>query len=64
MEPDYLVLRLCLSECVGGIIGVSSQYGLPANLAIVGDVFLKSCACEDCIVFSNAANRAYRVCNV
>lgn len=30
-------------DCVGGIIGVSGEYGLPANLAIVGDVFLKSC---------------------
>ncbi|GJE94438.1 aspartic protease [Phanerochaete sordida] len=29
-------------DCVGGIIGVSSEYGLPANLAIIGDVFLKS----------------------
>ena len=36
---DALVLP---SDCVGGIIGVSSEYGLPANLAIVGDVFLKS----------------------
>lgn len=29
-------------DCVGGIIGVSSEHGLPANLAIIGDVFLKS----------------------
>ncbi|EKM54600.1 uncharacterized protein PHACADRAFT_197031 [Phanerochaete carnosa HHB-10118-sp] len=29
-------------DCVGGIIGISSDYGLPANLAIIGDVFLKS----------------------
>ena len=32
-------------DCVGGIVGVTPDYGLPANLAIVGDVFLKSCAC-------------------
>lgn len=31
------------SDCVGGIIGVDSNTGFPDNLAIIGDIFLKSC---------------------
>ena len=45
LTPNYLLQNLTTaprSDCVGGIIGVSSEYGLPATLAIIGDVFLKS----------------------
>ncbi|KAI0766548.1 aspartic peptidase domain-containing protein [Irpex lacteus] len=30
------------NDCVGGIIGVDSSSGFPSNLAIVGDIFMKS----------------------
>ncbi|KAI0085144.1 aspartic peptidase domain-containing protein [Irpex rosettiformis] len=30
------------TDCVGGIVGVDPSSGFPSNLAIVGDVFLKS----------------------
>jgi hypothetical protein len=31
------------SDCVGGIIGVDPNSVFPLNLAVVGDIFMKSC---------------------
>lgn len=43
---DFYIGRVSArsTDCVAGILSMGN--GLPANLAIIGDVFLKSCKCQ------------------
>jgi hypothetical protein len=52
------------SDCVGGILSFDDASGIPINLAIVGDEFLKSCESE-CpqMAFNFTKSRGERVCN-